>query len=206
MENRDVHLLGYFIDSEDSGLREHLRRYKESRLERAREIVRRLNAIHIDLAWEAVLAQAGEAAVGRPHVAAALLEEGYVDDYEDAFQKYLGNDKPCYVKKVSVPPEEAIDVIHSARGLVVLAHPGLYTPGSTIDSLVNAGLDGIETVHPKHSPDQVRHYQHLVRDLGLLESGGSDFHGEGRGESVVGSPSVPYGVVVEMKRRLRSRT
>ena len=205
IENRDVHLLGYFIDPEDERLLGHLARYQASRYARAQEIVRRLNAINIDLSWEAVMAQAGAAAVGRPHVAAALLEEGYVDTYEDAFQRYLGNERPCYVKKVSVPPEEAIDAIHAARGLAVLAHPGLYTPASTIDSLVHAGLDGIETVHPKHSPDQVRHYQRLVNELGLLESGGSDFHGQGRGESVVGNPSVPYKIVVEMKRRLGNR-
>jgi hypothetical protein len=205
IENRDVHLLGYFIDPGDARLLDHLDRYRRSRSIRAQEIVRRLNAINIDLTWDAVLAQAGKAAVGRPHIAAALLEDGYVDTYEDAFQKYLGNEKPCYVKKVSVPPEEAIDVIHSARGLAVLAHPGLYTPGSTIDSLVHAGLDGIETVHPKHAPDQVRHYRRLVKELGLLETGGSDFHGAGRGESAVGNPSVPYRLVVEMKRRLGGR-
>jgi predicted metal-dependent phosphoesterase TrpH len=205
IENRDVHLLGYFIDPTDERLRNHLDRYRRSRGVRAEEIIRRLNAINIDLRWDAVLAQAGDAAVGRPHIAAALLEEGHVDTYEDAFQRYLGNDRPCYVKKVSVPPDEAIDVIHAARGLAVLAHPGLYTPGSTIDLLVHAGLDGIETVHPKHAPDQVRHYQRLVKELGLLESGGSDFHGAGRGESSVGNPSVPYRLVGEMKRRLGPR-
>jgi predicted metal-dependent phosphoesterase TrpH len=101
-----------------------------------------------------------------------------------------------------VSPEEAIEVVHAAGGLAVLAHPGMYTPGSTVEALVAAGLDGIETVHPKHAPDQVRHYQRKVMDLGLIETGGSDFHGEGRGESVVGVPSVPYGLVIEMKRRL----
>jgi predicted metal-dependent phosphoesterase TrpH len=202
IDGRDVHLLGYFVDPSSPRLIDHLALYRQRRSTRAQEIVRKLNALNIGITWEAVLGQARGAAVGRPHVAEALLEEGYVDTYEDAFQMYIGNEKPCYVRKVPVSPEEAIEVVHAAGGLAVLAHPGMYTPGSTVEALVAAGLDGIETVHPKHAPDQVRHYQRKVMDLGLIETGGSDFHGEGRGESVVGVPSVPYGLVIEMKRRL----
>jgi len=135
-------------------------------------------------------------------VADALLRSGLVKDYREAFRRYIGVGRPGYVPKSRFTAEEAIRLIHSAGGLAVLAHPDGIFSESDVESLAAKGLDGVEIKHPKHSAEDTRRFGETAERLGILVSGGSDFHGASRGEAVVGSPSIPYEWVTRMKERL----
>ncbi len=203
LEDRDIHILGYFLDYRNENLLEYLSIFRKERVRRAERIVEKLNSINVPLKLESVLERAGEGAVGRPHIATALLEEGLTDSYHEAFSKYIGYGCPAYEKKFSVSPEDAISLIASAGGLSFLAHPGKYTTDAILLRLIKSGLDGIEVVHPSHDPEKVLHYRKIVGHYFLLESGGSDFHGGNRSDNgTLGSYSVPLGWVEEMKKRL----
>ena len=193
VDDVEVHLLGYFFDPEDLGLNDLLVQMKEQRVERAQQIVERLNALGLSLTFEAVRDKAGGGVIGRPHVAAALVAAGHVDTYAEAFARYLRDDGPAFVPKPHQPAEEALAVLHAAGGIGVLAHPGHWTRNATLRALVYAGLDGIETVHPAHDAALVRYYRRAARDLGLVETGGSDFHGyREQDEENLGRYSIPF--------------
>ena len=189
----EVHLLGYFFDPEHPALRDHLVAFQEARRERGEAMVERLNALGVPLRWDAVAAQAqGAVAVGRPHVAQALVEEGFVPDQRTAFEQYLGDDAPACVAKPLFPAREALAMLHAAGGIGVLAHPGHWTSDVTVMTLIRAGLDGIETVHPSHDAMLTRYYRRIVRDFGLIETGGSDYHGTRPDDDRLGEYAVPY--------------
>jgi hypothetical protein len=199
---KDVHILAYFFDPADSRLLEYLEFFRRERLKRAERIVRKLNGLDVPLTLESVLDQAGIGSVGRPHIANALVEEGYTSNYHEAFSKYLGSGGPAYEKKYQVSPEEAVRLIARAGGLSFFAHPGKHTTEADLLAMINVGLDGIEVVHPSHSPAMQQHYRSVVSQYFLLESGGSDFHGGKKNDNgVFGSFTVPMSVVDEMRRR-----
>jgi predicted metal-dependent phosphoesterase TrpH len=203
IDEREIHILGYFIDFRNEALLEHLAFSRDERLKRAERIVEKLNNINIPLKLDSVLEKAGSAAVGRPHIANALLDEGLTGSYVEAFSKYIGYGGPAYEKKQSLSPEETITLIASVGGLSFLAHPGKYTSEMVLQRLIKSGLDGIEVIHPSHTPDKVRHYQDIVSQYFLLESGGSDFHGGKRNDDgALGAYNVPTAWVQEMKERL----
>lgn len=178
MEDREIHLLAYGVDPSDDTLRAHLQEMLEARKERVRHIVERLRAQGVDPRDEALAtAMASEGSVGRPHVAAALVRGGHVESVDQAFEEYLGRDRPGFVAKPEVPAENTLSLVHEAGGVGVLAHPGHWTPGACIRRLVEAGLDGIEVVHPAHDASLRKYYERLARGRGLLETGGSDYHG-----------------------------
>ncbi len=174
---QDVHLLGYGFDPRDGGLRAHLARYRAERLDRAEAIVARLADLGAPVRMERVLRHAGAGAVGRPHVARALVEARHVPTTGQAFARYLGDDAPAFVAKGNASPAELIGLVHAAGGVCVLAHPGLWTPDALADELVRAGLDGVETVHPAHDADMQAHWEAFAAARGLLTTGGSDYHG-----------------------------
>ena len=147
--------------------------------------------------------KAGDGAVGRPHIADALLQEGYVLSVPEAFQRYLGYNRPAYVRKYLLSPREAVDLIHEAGGLACLAHPGLYSRDDLLPPLLDSGLDGIEVFHSKHSPWQSQHYESYADRHGLLKTGGSDCHGSGRGESTMGTVEVPYAYLERLRQACR---
>jgi predicted metal-dependent phosphoesterase TrpH len=203
IEEREIHILGYFIDCNNKDLLEHLAFSRGERLKRAERIVEKLNSINIPLKLDVVLEKAGSGAVGRPHIAHALLDEGLTGSYVEAFSKYIGYGGPAYEKKHSLSPEDTIALIASAGGLSFLAHPGKYTTDMVLHRLIKSGLDGIEVVHPSHTPEKVLHYHNIVSQYFLLESGGSDFHGGKReDDNALGSYNVPTAWVQEMKERL----
>lgn len=177
VDGHELHLLGYCFDPAHPALNEHLKSFCTSRTERGREIVARLNRLGIPLEMEDVLALCTNGVVGRPHVAKALVARGLVASYDDAFQRYLKDDGMAFVAKPLFPAEQAIAMLHDAGGVAVLAHPGTRTDGRVIKHLIHTGLDGIETIHPSHSPALTRTYQELARKYGLIETGGSDYHG-----------------------------
>lgn len=179
VENKELHLLGYGFDPADADLRAHLETFLEARRTRARNILERLHDLDVQLRTEAVAEQVdGSCAVGRPHVARALVAEGHVASTREAFDRYLKDGGPAFVAKPRVPAGEALALLHAAGGIGVLAHPGADVTETVLRRLVNGGLDGIEVFHPVHDPALVHYYRRQARLFALFETGGSDYHGQ----------------------------
>lgn len=174
---REVHLLGYAFDPTEAALQTHLARVRQDREQRAEAIIERLRTQGLSLTMDDVRRQADGAAIGRPHVAAVLVEQGAVATRSEAFDHYLGFHGTAFVTKTLIPAAEAIALVHAAGGLTVLAHPGHWTPGLVIQSLIRDGLDGLEIIHPSHDASLTAYYRQLARDFGLVATGGSDYHG-----------------------------
>jgi len=177
-----LHLLGYFIQPDSPALQRGLETLRAGRAERNQEILARLNALGVDLAWEDVLALAGGEVVGRPHFARALIARGRVADKEEAFDRYLARGQPAYVERFRLMPAATLQLIRAAGGVAVLAHPHSLKMGrkelrALVMELCAAGLEGLEVLYPEHAPDEVRQYRALARELNLVPTGGSDFHG-----------------------------
>ncbi len=194
----DLHILGYYIDPEHPTLRVRLERFQDERRQRAVRMLQRLNDLGATLDPDEVFDLAGPGVVGRPHVAGALLRAGYVASMDEAFKRFLGPQGAAYVPRPAFRPEEAIALIHEADGVSVLAHPGSSMPDSMIERLVAAGLRGIEVWHPQHNAATMRRFRALASRLGLLETGGSDFHGHPRGADL-GDLGVPAAVLDPLK-------
>ena len=177
-KNRDMHFLGYFINYHSKRFLDYLYLFRRRRFQRAQEMVVKLKKLGITISMDRISALAGNGPIGRPHVADALIEAGSVNSREEAFLKYLGKNGPVYVEKYKITADEVIELIHSIGGAAFLAHPGLNDLEEFIPELKDAGLDGIETIHPKHSKVQVKSLEKAAMDLSLLTSGGSDFHGD----------------------------
>ena len=178
--DQEVHLLGYGFDPNHAGLRAHLDDFAEARRNRAERMVGKLQALGVDVALDDVQQAAdGAEAIGRPHVATALVQGGHVDSYESAFEQYLSHEGPAFASKPDFPARDALDLLHDAGGLGVLAHPGHWTSGRLLHQLDRAGLDGIEVWHPSHDGSLIAYYERLARDYGLVATGGSDYHGRG---------------------------
>lgn len=200
---QEVHILAYFVDYKNQNLLDYLTFFRIERMKRAERIVEKLNDLKVPLTLDAVLERAGQGSVGRPHIATALYEEGLTDSYHEAFYKYIGNGKPAYEKKYQVSPQAAIELIASAGGLSFVAHPGNSIQETVLLEFINEGVDGIEVIHPSHSPERVLHYSGIVNEYFLLASGGSDFHGGRKNDQdVLGKYYVSMDHVQEMRRRL----
>jgi len=176
IRDTEVHILGYFVDPMNKDLEHYLNFFREERIKRAIRMVKKLNILGLGISIEDVLVFAKNSAIGRPHIAQALLAKGQVKSFFEAFYKYIGNHAPAYERKVHLSPQSAFKIISDAGGLSFIAHPG-NMPEILIKELIDAGVDGIEVIHPSHSPEQVRFYRGIVNEYFLLESGGSDFHG-----------------------------
>ncbi|MDX9759031.1 MAG: PHP domain-containing protein [Bacteroidota bacterium] len=200
---KDVHILGYLFDPSNKHLRETLEFLKKERFIRAERIVRKLNNLDLPLDFDLVVERAGYGAVGRPHIAAAMLDEGLTSEYAEAFEQYIGDSCPAFEPKYRISPEDAVDIIANAGGVSIVAHPGWYISESDLSYLIRAGIDGIEVVHPAHDQNRVRYYRGIASTYFLLESGGSDFHGGKRNDyQNFGTYSVTQDMVDAMKRRL----
>jgi len=172
----DVHILGYRFDLSDTRLRRTLDEHRAARHTRAQRMVEQLRAAGLPITFDMVAAEAAEgAALGRPHVAKALVRNKMVGDVETVFRDWLGWGKPGHVPQDHVSPQEAIDLIHEAGGVAVLAHPGRLKDETIIDELGPA-LDAIEVFYPKHSSVQVAYYRAKAAHYGLAMTAGSDFH------------------------------
>lgn len=186
----ETHILGLHL-SELTELEQRLAGLRDMRRNRAQRIVERLNTLGIPVTFDAVLRHAAGGAIGRPHVARALVESGHAGDLKEAFERYLGNGKPAFVAKDKLSLEEAIALIHRAGGIAVLAHPGQSGTRDRITALARIGLDGVEVLHPSHSWDDARKLDALAGELGLVRSGGSDWHGGTDGTRTLGMMRVP---------------
>lgn len=182
---REVHILGYDIDYGNENLLRLLNSIKKSRIERAKKIIALLqgNDIEIDFSEVKELV-GGENIVGRPHIAQALVKKGIVSHQQQAFDRYIGDNGFAYVSKIDIPPLEVINAIHNAGGFAVLAHPYKSINLEDIHYFKRAGIDGIETYYYDHSPSQIKRLEAICRDMDLISTGGSDFHGYGRREDL----------------------
>jgi predicted metal-dependent phosphoesterase TrpH len=201
----DVHLLAYGFDPADKAFNAALSRYRESRRERARKILLRLKGLGIRIGLDEVEEIAQDGALGRPHIAEALMRGGYVETFHEAFQRFLGHHAPAYVAKQEVTLEEAVGVVRDAGGVTVLAHPGTLNRDHLIDAWARRGLDGIEVWHSKHAPADVARYRALAEKQGFLMTGGSDFHGERTPDVSIGSVAVPENVLEALDEAFRAR-
>ena len=199
IEGTDLHILGYFIDTSNAILNRRLSEMKDARYVRARKIVENLNRQGIDLRFETVLSIAGVGAIGRPHIAAAMLREELVYSFRQAFEQYLGYGLPAYVEKYRMHPREVFDLIKQAGGIPVLAHPGVTKVDERIPEFIRDGVLGIETYHSEHSAASQQNYIKIARKNGLAITGGSDFHNSSHNKSEIGVPRVPYGTVKSLK-------
>jgi len=178
---------------------------REMRHQRARQIVDRLNELGVTLAFEDVLAQAGVGVVGRPHVARAMIAEGWATDARDAFDRYLGANRPAFVAKEQLSLRAAISMIQNAGGLAVLAHPGSGGTRDRIDAMRAIGLDGIEVKHPSHSSSDTTRLRGLCEQFGLVMSGGSDWHGAADGPRTIGMMQVPSDWLARQDAQIEAR-
>lgn len=205
----EVHVLGYFVDPDHSELNAQLARILEGRIGRARKMAEALTAMGAPVSFERILQIAGEGAVGRPHVAQALLEAGHVRSFQDAFDRYIGRSSPAYIEREKFTPAEACALIRRAGGLPVLAHPVFFDRYGAIKEVVDldqmlpellaAGLAGLEVYYPNYDAVTNEYLLGIARRYGLLVTGGTDFHGVRHNEPDLGGVYVPLKVV----RRLR---
>jgi predicted metal-dependent phosphoesterase TrpH len=202
VEKAEVHILGYYFDREEPRMKELLERMRGGRRARAAETVAKLHALgHTQVSLEAILAAGGES-VGRPHIAQALVDAGIVRTKQDAFERFLTFGKPAYVPRPKLTPAEAIEIIHGAGGVAVLAHPGLVKNDNIVRAILGQGIDGIEAYHSDHGDGQRQFYARWGLDLGLIVTGGTDSHGPNGMRTVVpGSVNVGLEVIAQLKER-----
>jgi predicted metal-dependent phosphoesterase TrpH len=203
---RDLHVLGYGVDVDDNSFQSMLVQFRDSRELRGIRIVEKLKEMNIRIDTQTLLQKAGKGALGRPHIAEALVDGGYVKDYAEAFDRFIGEDCPAYVEKFKMTPRDAVGYIHASGGLAFVAHAGYYIEDrDAFYELLEGGFDGIEIFHPKHTNSVVKTLSRIANEYGLLVSGGSDFHGFTERDNV-GAPKVPYEVFDRIKSRLNDMT
>ena len=203
MNQKEVHILGYFIDRKNTKLNDYLQYFRDERKKRAEKIIKNLNDLNIQLSMESVVSEDFVGSIGRPHIAHALLVNGFVANYDEAFEKYIGLNGPAYEEKIHFSPRDAIELISQAGGLSFLAHPNKTLNENELISLIDMGIDGMEVIHPSHNAERINYYKGITIQYFLLESGGSDFHGgRKKDDENFGSYCVTSQVVDNMKRRL----
>ena len=201
----EVHILGYCFNAQDGSLEQDLARFREARLGRAQEMLERLRHLGMPLDWERVLALAEGGSVGRPHIARALVEEGFVASVPEAFAKYLAQGQPAFVPRIKATPAQVIRLIREAGGVPVLAHPwGLQ---GMVASLVEEGLEGLEMYYTGYTAEMMATLRKVADEFGLICTGGSDFHGlEVAPANLLGGVYVPRRCLAALKRRHRELT
>ena len=202
----EIHMLGYFIQYDDKEFQDILKQFRTGRLDRAQEMVRKLAALGIVLDWERVKEIAGDGAVGRPHIALAMGEEGYCKEPKDAFPEYLGRNGLAYAERPKMTPTEGVEMLRRVGGVPVLAHPAYMNElEPNIVALKEAGLLGMEVYYAKFDADTVRRLKTLAEKYDLIPCGGSDFHGLGNADdAVLGSAGPPADTVDQLEEASQS--
>ena len=197
----EIHILGYYLDHENAEFQAKLRDFQDSRIGRAKEMVDRLAKLGLPVDWERVKEIAGQGAIGRPHIAQAMLENGYISLPKEAFDKYIGRNGPAYAERVKQTPEEAVQLISSVGGVAAMAHPAqVENLDDILEKLRAAGLKGMEVHYAEYDQPTRDRLAETARRHGLLPCGGSDYHALGvPGEHLPGEAGPP----MEVARKLR---
>ena len=193
----ELHILGYFYDRNNFELKQTLERLRNCRIERAQKMINKLRKIGLKIDYLRVEELAGNGAIGRPHIAQAMLEKGYVNSFREAFTKYINRGGPAYVERDKITPDEAIQLILRARGIPVMAHPLTFDSYEDIlAKLKLVGLAGIEVYYNNYSAEQISNLLRIAERFDLIPTGGSDFHGlDSMNESPLGTVEVPLETV-----------
>ena len=198
----EIHILAYFIPSNDHHLQETLQRFRLGRLHRAEKMVEKLNDLGVRIEWQRVQEIAGEGAVGRPHIALAMVEKGYVSRTREAFDVYIGRNGPAYAEREKLTAQEAITLIKGWGGAAVLAHPAeIPDLDKTLKELKGAGLAGMEVFYARYSQERIQELADVALRHGLLPCGGSDYHAlDDPGEPLPGTMGPPLEVVERLEK------
>ena len=206
----EVHILGYFMDVNNSDFQEMLRLQQQARIKQTKEIISLLAKKEgIKIKFEDIKKLVAEGgSIGRPHIAKAITNAGGTNSVMDSYAKYIHNDSPVYVQRKTVTPQDAVEIIYDAGGIPVIAHPhDIDIAEELIKELMQYGLRGIEAYHRKHSPACVEYFSSMAEELGLIVTGGSDFHCPNimNGQIILGKNFVPewvYEKLIEEKKRI----
>lgn len=200
INGRDIHILAYLFDHNDKEFQTKLRSMQDSRVPRMREMIEKLNGLGIcDISLEEICAKTQSNSVGRLHLAQALVAKNHVKNVKEAFDKYLADDKPAYVGKQKLSPEDAFAMIKRAGGVSVMAHPMMTGADELIPRFVSAGLDGLEVFYPHIMEKIIEYYKKLAVKHNLVLTGGSDAHGAAKQHTYIGKVKVPYEIVERLK-------
>ncbi|MDD5115496.1 MAG: PHP domain-containing protein [Candidatus Omnitrophica bacterium] len=199
-ERQEVHILGYFFDFRNAELTEKLKVMQQNRVERVYKIVKNLEDLDVRIDPRDVFDISGKGTVGRMHIAKALVKRGWVSTTGEAFSRYIGDKSPAYVLGFNLSPQEAIKLIRRSGGVAVLAHPYLLRNDELIRDLADCGLGGIEAYYPEHSQSMVNFYLDLAKELKLLVTGGSDFHGSVKPNIKLGMVKIPMDMVDDLRQ------
>lgn len=203
--DRELHVLGLHL-TRLGALEERLVALRATRRVRAGQIVDKLRALGFPIELDAVWREAGEGAVGRPHIARVLIANGWVKDHRDAFDRLIGSGRPAYVPKQRLPLAEAVQMLHEAGGLAIMAHPGSDGTRTRLETFKRIGFDGVEVRHPSHSVEDIARLGTLADYLGMVPSGGSDWHGSVNGPRTIGNMRVPFAWLERQDAVVRERT
>ncbi|MBN2075449.1 MAG: PHP domain-containing protein [Dehalococcoidales bacterium] len=189
----EIHVLGYYIDHTNPELLTTLEKLRDSRLGRAQKMIEKLSGMGMPIEWERVKELSGNGSVGRPHIAQALLERGYIDTLKEAFSKYISFGGPAYIPREKMIPAEAVELINRAEGLAVLAHPlGIANLDTLLKTLVRTGLIGLEVYYKDYPTKDRESLARLAEKYGLIATGGTDYHGlDESTEVMMGEAGVP---------------
>ncbi|HEO64178.1 MAG TPA: PHP domain-containing protein [Candidatus Omnitrophica bacterium] len=198
-KGREVHVLGYFIDYKEGWFLDMLAELRESRKRRFFEIVDKLKEHDVVLDEVRIARENENSALGRLHIAKEIYREGYTGSVKEAFVRYIGEGKPCYVKKDYLAPADAVSIIKKIGGISVIAHPHLLGDEGIVFDLIKEGIEGIEVYHFEHPKSVEEKYLAIALENGLLVTGGSDCHGQGKGELLLGRKRIPYDLVQGLK-------
>ena len=199
MDGFEIHMLGYMIDYEKKWFAEELKSLLSMREKRMTRMLECLKKEGINLTMEDVRSVSGEGSIGRLHLAKLLFEKKHVPSVKEAFNRFIGSGKSCYVKGDRISPIDVIEMVSRLGGVSVLAHPHIMGKDEFIPKFVKAGLKGIEVYHTDHAAAAVNHYKKIAEKFGLVATGGSDCHGIGKGKILMGTVTVPYEVVERLK-------
>lgn len=207
-----LHILGYGFSIDDPNLNQALLHLQSARKNRNLKIIKRLKEIGFEISMPELLRHAGRAQLGRPHIAQMMVNKGWIHTIDEAFDLFLGQEKAAYVEKYRLPFGEAVSLIHNAGGIAVLAHPALIKLPAThnldtlIELLTAMGLGGIESYYSEHFPEQIEYYSSLAKRLGLLVTGGTDYHGAIKPDVQMGcgkgNLTIPYSIYENLIQRI----